>query len=81
MTEPNNTSISNGNGAAEEEKGLVVEGDMVVDGHNVNVEIHDAQSSDTARAFAYAYANISLIFFSIIDPDTLTLVIRKVRTV
>ncbi|KAL6057002.1 Myotubularin-like phosphatase domain [Balamuthia mandrillaris] len=61
-----------------EETGLQVGGEFTVDNKHVRVTILDAPSEDAKRRQAYyTGANLFLLFFSIVDPDSLENVLHK----
>jgi hypothetical protein len=59
--------------------GLQVEGEVVLDGRAVAVELIDAPAGDAARAALMPLTSLFLVFFSVIDPDSYANALKKVR--
>jgi hypothetical protein len=59
--------------------GLQVEGEVVLDGRAVAVELIDAPAGDAARAALMPLTTLFLVFFSVIDPDSYANALKKVR--
>lgn len=62
-----------------EEQGTQIRGEVTVDNKTVHVIIHDAPTNLEARFRCYEATDLFLIFFSVIDPDSLRNSIKKVR--
>lgn len=63
-----------------DERGLQLDGEIVIDGRSVPVEIIDAPLADAARASVLPLTSLFLIFFSVIDPESYSNALKKVRT-
>jgi hypothetical protein len=62
-----------------DERGLQLEGDLLLDGRTLTVEIVDAPLADVPRAAAVPLTTLFLIFFSVVDPDSYANALKKVR--
>jgi hypothetical protein len=62
------------------EQSMYLEGEAEVEGRPLSVSLYDTPSSEQGRILCYPFADLILILFSVIEPDSLRNVLKKVST-
>lgn len=64
-----------------DERGLQLDGELILEGRSVSVELIDAPLSDASRASILPLTTLFLVFFSVIDPESYANALKKVREI